>query len=199
MPIRSSITLKLTGYLLAVSVAPLLVFGVTSYDLTRSALVAQASDYNTRLLDNQREYLMLQAEQVAGLANNIASVDEIGNELAIARARDSYAELSTKARLGYILSGFSSLKGLVSIDLVTPQGRHFHMGDTLDHSAVRADVSARLYTATMKSRQSIVWHGVEDNINAASAHRKVLVATKPIRRVRPDQLELEPVGIVVIQ
>ena len=199
MPIRSSITLKLTGYLLAVSVAPLLVFGVTSYDLTRSALVAQASDYNTRLLDNQREYLMLQAEQVAGLANNIASVDEIGNELAIARARDSYAELSTKARLGYILSGFSSLKGLVSIDLVTPQGRHFHMGDTLDHSAVRADVSARLYTATMKSRQSIVWHGVEDNINAASAHRKVLVATKPIRRVRPDQLELEVVGIVVIQ
>jgi len=199
VPIRSSITLKLTGYLLAVSVAPLLVFGVTSYDLTRSALVAQASDYNTRLLDNQREYLMLQAEQVAGLANNIASVDEIGNELAIARARDSYAELSTKARLGYILSGFSSLKGLVSIDLVTPQGRHFHMGDTLDHSTVRADVSARLYTATMKSRQSIVWHGVEDNINAASAHRKVLVATKPIRRVRPDQLELEVVGIVVIQ
>jgi signal transduction histidine kinase/DNA-binding response OmpR family regulator len=197
--LRSSITLKLTGYLLAVSVAPLLVFGVTSYDLARSAIVHQASDYNTRLLDNQREYLMLQSEQVAGLANNIASVEEIGNALAITGSGDSYSALATKARLGYILSGFSSLKGLVSIDLATPQGQHFHMGDTLDDSTVRADLRMRLYTATVNAKQSIVWHGVEDNINTASAHRKVLVATKLIRRVHPAKLELEPVGIVVIQ
>jgi signal transduction histidine kinase/CheY-like chemotaxis protein/HPt (histidine-containing phosphotransfer) domain-containing protein len=197
--IRSSITLKLTGYLLAVSVAPLLVFGVTSYDLARSAIVRQASDYNTRLLDNQREYLMLQAEQVASLANNIASVEEIGNVLATAEVGDSYSVLATKARLGYILSAFSSLKGLVSIDLVTPQGRHFHIGDTLDDSTMRADLRMRLYTATVNTRQSIVWHGVEDNINTASTHRKVLVATKLLRRVHPDKLELEPVGIVVIQ
>jgi two-component system sensor histidine kinase/response regulator len=199
VPIRSSITFKLTGYLLAVSVAPLLVFGITAYDLARSAIVRQASDYNTRLLDNQREYLLLQSEQVTSLANNIASVEEIGTALATADAGDSYSMLATKARLGYILSGFSSLKGLVSIDLVTPQGQHFHMGDTLDESTVRADLRARFYTATLNAKQSIVWHGVEDNINTSSAHRKVLVATKLLRRVHPEQAELEPVGMVVIQ
>jgi signal transduction histidine kinase/DNA-binding response OmpR family regulator/HPt (histidine-containing phosphotransfer) domain-containing protein len=197
--IRSSITLKLTGYLLAVSVAPLLVFGVTSYDLARSAIVRQASDYNTRLLDNQREYLMLQSEQVASLANNIGSLEDLGNALAAAEPNDGYSALATKARLGYILSAFSSLKGLVSIDLVTPQGQHFHVGDTLDDSTVRADLSMRLYTATLNSKESIVWHGVEDNINATSTHRKVLTATKLIRRVNPERTELEPVGIVVIQ
>ncbi len=199
MAIRSSITLKLTGYLLAVSVAPLLVFGITSYDLARSAIVRQASDYNTRLLENQREYLMLQSEQVASLANNIASLEGIGTALATTEPNDSYSALATKAQIGYILSAFSSLRGLVSIDLVTPRGQHFHVGDTLDDSTVRADVRMRLYTATLNSKQSILWHGVEDNINAASAHRKVLAATKLIRRVNPEKTDLEPVGIVVIQ
>jgi signal transduction histidine kinase/CheY-like chemotaxis protein/HPt (histidine-containing phosphotransfer) domain-containing protein len=196
--IRSSITVKLIGYLLAVSVAPLLVFGVTSYDLARSAIVSLASDYNARLLANQRDYLMLQSEQVASLATNIAGVEDIGNVLAAAEAGDSYSALATQARLGYILSSYSSLKGLASIDLFTPQGRHFHVGDTLDASTVRTDLHRHFYAATVGSRQSIVWHGVEDNVNAASTHRKVLVATKLIRHVHPDRLELEPVGIVVI-
>ena len=39
MRLRSSITFNLIGYLVAVSVAPLLVFGVTSYGLGRRAIV----------------------------------------------------------------------------------------------------------------------------------------------------------------
>ncbi len=198
MALRSSITVKLIGYLLAVSVAPLLVFGVTAYELARRAIVQLASDSNARLLADQRDYLLLQLEQVAGLATNIAGVDDIGEALAAARTHDSYSALVTQARLGYILSGYSSLKGLASIDLFTPQGQHFHVGDTLDTSTVRSDLRRRLYGITLSSRESVVWHGVEDNVNAASAFRKVIVATKLIRRVDPDQLEPRPVGIVVI-
>jgi signal transduction histidine kinase/CheY-like chemotaxis protein/HPt (histidine-containing phosphotransfer) domain-containing protein len=196
--LRSSITVKLIGYLLAVSVAPLLVFGVTAYELARRAIVQLASDSNARLLADQRDYLLLQLEQVAGLATNIAGVDDIGEALAAARTHDSYSALVTQARLGYILSGYNSLKGLASIDLFTPQGQHFHVGDTLDTSTVRSDLRRRLYGITLSSRESVVWHGVEDNVNAASAFRKVIVATKLIRRVDPDQLEPMPVGIVVI-
>jgi hypothetical protein len=198
LAIRSSITVKLIGYLLAVSVAPLLVFGVASYELARRAIVKLAGDSNARLLVDQRDYLMLQSEQVASLAANIAGVEDIGNALAAPEVHDSYSALVTQAKLGYILSGYSNLKGLVSIDLFTAEGRHFHAGDTLDTSAVRADLRKRLYTATVDSKQSIVWHGVEDNVNAASAHRKVLVATKLIRRVDAEHLEPAPVGIVVI-
>jgi len=196
--IHSSITFKLIGYLLAVSVAPLLVFGVTSYELARRAIVQLASDSNARLLVDQRAYLMLQSEQVASLATNIAGVEDIGRALASAAVHDSYSALVTQAKVGYILSGYSSLKGLASIDLFTPQGQHFHVGDTLDTSTVRTELRRRLYLTTLVSRQSIIWHGVEDNVNAASAHRKALVATKLIRRVDPDHLEPEPVGIVVI-
>ncbi|MDY7227286.1 ATP-binding protein [Hyalangium rubrum] len=198
MPIRSSITIKLIGYLLAVSVAPLLVFGVVTYDVARGTIVSLASDYNARLLDNQRDYLLLQSEQVASLATNIAGVEDISTALAAAEAGDSYSALATQARVGYILSGYSSLKGLVSIDLFTPQGRHFHVGDTLDTSAVQTELWERLYRDTLASPRSIVWHGVEDNVNATSDHRKVLVATRLLRRVVPEQPEPEPVGIVVI-
>ncbi len=194
---RSSITVNLIGYLLAVSVAPLLIFGVTSYDLARGAIVRLASDANARLLENQGEYLSLQAEQVTSLAANIAGVEEISNALSSGE-EDSFSVLSTKARIGDILSGYNSLKGLTSIDLFSPQGRHFHVGDTLDTSTVKADLRQRLYEATVNSPHSIVWHGVEDNVNAASTHRKVLVATKLIRRVHPQRLEPEPVGVVVI-
>jgi len=196
--LHTSITFKLIGYLLAVSVAPLLVFGVTSYELARRAIVRLASDSNARVLADQRDYLLLQSEQVASLAINIASVEDIGTALATAKGDDSYSALVTQAKVGYILSGYSSLKGLASIDLFTPQGQHFHVGDTLDTSAVRTDLSRRLYAATLASRQSVVWHGVEDNVNAASTHRKVLVATRLIRRVLPERLEPEPVGMVVI-
>jgi len=196
--LRSSITVKLIGYLLAASVAPLLVFGVTAYELARRAIVRLASESNARLLADQRDYLILQSEQVASLATNIAGVEDIRNALAGSGANDSYTALVTQAKLGYILSGYSSLKGLASIDLFTPQGQHFHVGDTLDTSTVRADLRRRLYGITLSSQQPVVWHGVEDNVNSASAYRKVLVATKLIRRVDPSQLEPKPVGIVVI-
>ncbi|KFE58428.1 ATP-binding protein [Hyalangium minutum] len=198
MALRSSITFKLIGYLLAVSVAPLLIFGVTSYELAQRAMLQLASESNARLLADQRDYLLLQSEQLASLATNIAGVEDIGNALASAEVNDSYSALVTQAKVGYILSGYSSLKGLVSIDLFTPQGQHFHVGDTLDTSTVLTELSKRLYAATLASKQSIVWHGVKDNVNAASAHRKVLVATRLIRRVDPAHLEPEPVGIVVI-
>jgi signal transduction histidine kinase/CheY-like chemotaxis protein/HPt (histidine-containing phosphotransfer) domain-containing protein len=195
---QSSITIKLIGYLLAVSVAPLLVFFVASYDLARDAIVRLASDYSTRLLESQRDYLMLQSEQMASLANNLAGVEDIGEALVAADADDSYSALVTQARIGYILSGYSGLKGLVSIDLLTPQGRNFHVGDTLDVSALRTELGRRLYRDTLGSPQSVVWHGVDDNVNASSTYRKVLVATKLIRRVDPVRLQPEPVGILVL-
>ncbi|MFL5343982.1 MAG: ATP-binding protein [Hyalangium sp.] len=202
MALRSSITVKLIGYLLAVSVVPLLVFGVTSYEMSRQALVSVANDYNARLLASQRDYLMLQAEQVESLATNIANVEEIGNSLAAADAspekKGAYSALETQARVGSILSGYSSLKGLVSIDLFTPRGKHFHVGDVLDTSRVNVELRKQLYRATLESPQSIVWHGVEDNLNAASAYPKVLVATRLVRRVDPNIPDLQVVGIIVI-
>ncbi|MDC0709428.1 response regulator [Stigmatella sp. ncwal1] len=198
MTIRLSITIKLIGYLLAASVVPLLIFGVTSYQLSHDAIVRLASEYNARLLDNQRDYLRLQTEQVESLAASIIGIEDIGDALVSVDADDGYATLATQAKMGYILSGYSGLKGLESIDLFTPAGRHFHVGSTLDVSTVRLELRSRLYSASLASPQAIVWHGVEDNVNAASPHRKVLVATRLIRRIPQGGMSPEPVGVVVL-
>jgi two-component system, sensor histidine kinase and response regulator len=198
VPIRLSITIKLIGYLLAASVVPLVVFGMTSYQLSRNAIVRLANEYNTRLLDNQRDYLRLQTEQVESLASSIIGIEDIADALVSSDADDGYAALATQAKMGYILSGYSGLKGLESIDLFTPSGRHFHVGSTLDVSTVRLELRSRLYAASLASPQAIVWHGVEDNVNASSLQRKVLVATRLVRRIPPGGMTPEPVGMVVI-
>ncbi|SEL68125.1 Signal transduction histidine kinase [Stigmatella aurantiaca] len=198
MPIRLSITIKLIGYLLAASVVPLVIFGMTSYQLSRDAIVRLASEYNARLLDNQHDYLRLQTEQVESLASSIIGIEDIADALVSVDADDGYAALATQAKMGYILSGYSGLKGLESIDLFTPSGRHFHVGSTLDISTVRWELRSRLYAASLASPQAIVWHGVEDNVNASSPQRKVLVATRLVRRIPPGGMTPEPVGMVVI-
>lgn len=202
MKIKANLTLKLTGFLLLISVMPLLFFEASSYRIARNTIVQMAGSYSMRLLSNQRDYLNLQMDQVENLASNIGSVEEINRVLATAddfsNSSHAYDSLSTQARIGYILSGYSNLKGLVSIDLFTRHGMHFHVGDTLNVADQKDALRDRLYRKALSLDQSVVWHGVEDNINTASSHKKVVVATKIIKRANPVKLELEPVGMLLV-
>lgn len=179
---KLSFAFKLTSFLLAVSMLPLLIFQLVSYDATRRAIMDEAIQHNQLLLSNQRDYLNLQMEQINGLATNLESVEEINRALVElgeeGQAESTYDQLATKARIGYVLSGYSSLRGLVSIDLFTMNGRQYHVGDTLNLSNVRTGLRDKLMQKTIEAGNRLIWHGVEDNVNSASGSRKVIVATK---------------------
>ncbi len=198
--IKLDFALKLTSFMLAISVLPLLLFEVVSYSSTRQAIMQEAVQNNMQLLSNQRDYLNLQMEQIDGLATNLGAVDEINQVLAnlgnADQPQSSYDLLATKARIGYVLSGYSNLRGLVSIDLFTLNGTQFHVGDTLDVAHVRKDLRDRLIQSTSSTHNALVWHGVEDNVNAASGSRKVVVATKAINRESSKQTE--QIGMLLI-
>lgn len=182
---------KLTSFILVISVLPLLLFEVASYSSTRLAIMQDAVKNNMQLLSNQRDYLNLQMEQINGLATNLGSIEEINQVLAKSgdkrQPQSTYDLLATKARIGYVLSGYSSLRGLVSIDLFTLNGSQFHVGDTLDVANVRADLRDELIKITSSSNSALVWYGVEDNVNASSSNRKVVVAVKSINRIGSEQ------------
>ncbi len=199
---KSNLTVKLIGYLLVVSILPLSVFALLSYDLARDTLVSLARGYGAQLLDNQTEYLQLQMEQVENLAGRIASTEEISAVAVKADAQgaehNAYDDLSTQAEIRQDLSAYSSLKGIVSIDLFTAKGHRFYVGDTLSVAPANDALRQRYYHAGLDAAQPVLWLGVEDNLNPASPNHKVVSALKIIRRYSEENRTSEPVGMLVI-
>lgn len=202
---RDNFTLQLTAILLVIGLLPLLIFFSLSYQTTQRAVLQVASAHNMEILSGQKEYINLQTEQVEALAANVGQVDEISAALSLSGpdnpsnpSNNSYDELATKARLGYLLSNYRNLKGLVSIDVFALNGEHYHVGDSLSNTGARSELRDTLLARTFQSGASVVWHGVEDNIQSSSRTTKVLVATKLL--VRPDSswLKAEPVGMLVV-
>jgi signal transduction histidine kinase/CheY-like chemotaxis protein len=195
-----NITAKLVGYLLVAGIVPLLIFGLAAFQIARDIVITQASEYNQRLMSDTATYLRLYRNQVEDLAANI-----VGNE-AIARAlresdrgsASSYETLNTKAQIGYILNGFVRVKGLVSLDLFSMNGKHFHVGETLNVSGVQLEAVQRMIGEASASNTAVVWRGIEDNINTASAQKKVITVTRLIRHFSPETGTTDTVGLLVI-
>ena len=90
-------------------------------------------------------------------------------------------EQETKAKIGYIVGAYSNLRGLVSVELFARDGRHFHVGDTLSDKSIRSEVRDVILWETMTSRDLVRWTGIENNVNANSAHTKVITAARLLR------------------
>ena len=131
----SNITFRLVLFPMLVSVVSLLVLGTISYRTSRSVIQEQVGNYTLALMVEQKNYLELILEQVESLITNISGVEDVRNVLQDEGKYDPddvYTRLATHAQIGYILSGYVSLRGLVSIDIFTPGGAHYHVGDTLN-------------------------------------------------------------------
>lgn len=194
-----NITQKFIGFLLLTSIFPLLIISALSYQAARKALESETIRYNEEIVTQKKEYLELQLEQIEGLITNISGVDEIIKVLEQERTQtDTYTNLVTQARIGYILSSHSSLKGLVSIDIFTMQGARYHVGDTLDVSDIRHDIKNKILIRALDNDRSIAWYGISDNINASSGQDKVITAAKMLNKTDPDTLTSVPIAMLLV-
>src|SRR2546427_2177475 len=138
---QRNIVHRFIAYLMVLSILPLLVLGVASFEISRSALQAEAGRHLSQLLNERKRYVDLLTEQTEDLIANISGVEAITTGLSAPYdPADNYARLSMQARIGYILNGYVNIKGLVSIDIFSPSGAHYHVGDTLDVGKLRRDV-----------------------------------------------------------
>lgn len=196
--LHRNIALKFIAYLMFLSVIPLLILGVTAYHISRNILQTEAQRYTLQLLRNQRDYLELQLDQVEALLANIAGVETILQALGDPRPRtDVYTRLATQARIGYILNNYLNLKGLISIDIFTLDGDHYHVGDTLDVGQVDTVAMQRILQSALDSNRLVLWAGVERNINLNSTHEQVITAAKVLRRVNRETLTQEPLALLL--
>jgi two-component sensor histidine kinase len=196
---RINITQKFVFYLMIISIIPLLIVGMSSFVVSDAILQKEASQYSSAVVANQRDYIELQLEQIEGLMANISSVEEITNVLGDeAMEEDAYNSLATQAQIGYILNGYSNLRGLVSIDIFSVGGTHYHVGDTLDVANIRTDVRNDILKRTAASDQIVLWSGIEDNVNVNSAYDKVLTAAQVLHKFNPDTLQSEAIALFLV-
>ena len=197
--IKFNITLRFIAYLTILSFLPILAIGMTAIEVSRSILAAEASRHAAQQVSAQQDYLHVQMDQVESLIANISSVDAIAEALSqTGQPRDSFTNLATQARIGYILNSYLNIKGLVSIEIFTPEGTHYHVGDTLDVAHVRHDVRQRIYAGALTSPNVVHWAGVEDNVNGNSSYRKVIAAAKIIRGFDRRTLAEVPIALLIV-
>ncbi|HWQ16193.1 MAG TPA: EAL domain-containing protein [Roseiflexaceae bacterium] len=199
MRVSLNLIQKFIGFLLLASIIPLLVVGLSSFEVSRTIVREEAARYTAELSYDQKRYLDLQLEQIASLIARLASVEEITGAIASdGAAADTYTNLATQARIGYILDGYADLHGLVSIDIFTLRGGHYHVGDTLNISNIRADARDRIFAAARAASPGVAWIGIEDNVNASSGSRKVIAAARMLATIDPGTLESRETGVLVV-
>ncbi|GGK64872.1 bifunctional diguanylate cyclase/phosphodiesterase [Amphritea balenae] len=193
------IIVRFVGLMILISVLPLLLIGLISYQASSQAMQEAEQRYARTLLQNQVERLSSQLEQVENLIANISGVEDITRSLNDKNSSaDSYTHLATQARIGYILNGYLSLKGLVSIDIFTEGGAHYHVGDTLDISAARLEIKDQIKQQALASDKQVYWAGVVDNVNSTSRHRQVLTAARILKVLDRETMQQQPIAVILV-
>lgn len=196
---RLNTTGKFVLFLLGVSVLPLLLVGAISYNTSRAVIQDEVSNYTQALLVRQKDYLELLLQSVESLIANVSGIEDIKQALGDDNPdSDTYTQLATRAKIGYILNGYLNLRGLVSIDIITLDGTHYHVGDTLSAGNIDWEAYQRIYDQANASRRLVAWTGVENNINSDSTYRQVVTAAKVLRTVNAEELQEEPRGLLLV-
>lgn len=199
---KFSITKKFFVYLMLFSILPLIIIGATSYKLFTTAITDQALRFAQENVNHQRDILDLRLEQVENLMSDISGVEDITEAVGTnSKSITVYNRLATEARIGNILNGYLSLEGLLSIDIYSLSGKHFHVGETLLKKGAEGTNEAlknRLFSETRDSDKFPYWAGIEDNINTSSPESKVLVATSLLTEVNMSSLEQEPIALLAV-
>ncbi|WHH60362.1 EAL domain-containing protein [Petroclostridium sp. X23] len=195
---RINMIQKVFIYLFAACILPILSYGLFAYHKTNAVIHDQISKATYGLMENQQKNLELIMQNIQSLIISISSLDEIRNVLVSEYSDSAYNKLIAQTKIGYILSGYSNLKGVVSIDLFSMDGIHYHVGETLDYKNIRTDLKERLIDEALTSNKTVVWNGIEDNMNLNSSYKKVITASKAIKTVDAITMKEKVIGVIIV-
>ncbi|PDV96680.1 bifunctional diguanylate cyclase/phosphodiesterase [Candidatus Chloroploca asiatica] len=199
MRVRLNLTRKFIAILMVISVLPLMIVSVASYQVSRTVVNDEVSHYTTELLNSHRDHLDFSLEQLERLIINLSSVEPVLQALGQTEAEmDTYTRLSTQAQIGYILDSYTDLGGVVSIDIFTENGVHYHVGDTLNISNIRTDLRDDIIAQTRAVAPEVVWLGLMENVNRNSNTRHVVTLARALMTVDVGTAQARPVATLLV-
>jgi len=194
-----SLALSLISSLALASVLPLLLLGFVSDNVSRSVIQQDVSHYAQAMVNAQRDYLDVLFQEIESLIINISGVEEIKTAIDDASASpDEFTRLATHARIGYILSGYSGIKGLASLDIFTPGNAHYHVGDTLNVKDINKPLLQKIKSYSASSDDLVTWVGIEDNVNVNSTTGKVITAARLFKIVDAVSLQEQEGALLLV-
>ncbi len=181
------------------SIIPLLILGAISNYTANAVINKEIGNLSVQLMSEKTNHLEMFAEEIESLIANVSGVDDIKNAIKSPNSQESgYNNLATQAKIGYILSNYKNIKGLVSLDIFTKGGSHYHVGDTLDIKQIDTELLNRLYEEAEVSGESIYWAGIEDNVNLNSQTEKVITTVKLIKMLDEDTYQEKIIGLLMV-
>ena len=69
--IRISITTRLLSYLLLAGIVPLILLGVSSFEISRRIIIKQAGEFHLQQITDLSAYLTLYSEQIEGSVREV--------------------------------------------------------------------------------------------------------------------------------
>ncbi|WP_435787669.1 ATP-binding protein [Clostridium sp.] len=194
-----SIKYKFLIYIFLISILPLIILGSISYTTSNSIITENAKIASKQTLTLEKQYTDLIMEEVESLIANLSGIEDIKKSMLIKPAEtNNYNKLVTQAQIGNILSGYINLKGLISIDIFSDLGAHYHIGDTLDFQQVDTSLKDRIYNEALESSKTVTWLGIEDNVNTTSTYKKVITITKVLKTIDSATMEEKPIGLILV-
>lgn len=195
---RKSLTRKLLSYVLLIGLVPLVFFGAFSILQTNNILTSETIEFQTELVKQRQLNIDHILGDIGSLAANLSGIDEINNALLQGPMSSSFDKLTTQAKIGYILSGYSNLSGLISIDIFSNTDVHYHVGETLNTANKNFSMIKQLYDESTLSQETLSWRGIQSNINLDSKYPLVVMATKSLYANSRRQDGARPDGLLVI-
>ncbi|WP_169824214.1 EAL domain-containing protein [Clostridium formicaceticum] len=191
-------TKKVFIYLFIGCILPTSLYGLLVYHKTNSMFKQEINKFTYDIMYNKEKNFELVMQNIESLIINLSGLDDIRNTLMNENNDNSYNRLAAQAKIGYLLSGYSNLKGLVSIDLFSMNGAHYHVGETLNYRNINRNLQQNLFEESMEMNSILMWHGIEDNIHFNSKHNKVVTASKVIKIVDTDTMKEKAIGFLMI-
>lgn len=194
-----SIKYKFLVYMLTISILPLIILGSISYTTSNSIITQDAKKASKQNLTLEKQYTDLIMEDVESLIANISGIEDIKKSMLIKPSdTNDYTKLLTQVQISDILSGYINLKGLVSIDIFSQLGAHYHIGDTLNFQQVNSALKNNIYKQALASSKTVTWLGIENNVNTTSTYKQVITATKVIKTIDPLTMKEKPLGLILV-
>jgi len=197
---RHNLTGKLLAFLLLAGVLPMILLGLSSFEISKQELIQQAASDNARLASSFASYLRLYQSQIEDIATNLAGNAAIGQALAQADVgtATAYNVLDMGAQMGYILNNYVRIKGLDSIHLFSVGGAHFQAGQTLAFGQIQKATATTLLHEALSAPVPILWRGITDNLSQNAQQPKVVSVIRAIHYFSPASGKSEVVGVLVI-
>ena len=197
---RLNLTGKLLAFLLVAGVLPMILLGLSSFEISKKELIQQAASDNARLASSFASYLRLYQSQIEDIATNLAGNPAIGQALAQADAgsASTFNVLDMGAQMGYILNNYVRVKGLDSIHLFSVGGAHFQAGQTLAFGQIQKASATALLHEALSAPVPILWRGITDNLSQNAQQPKVISVIRAIHYFSPASGKSEVVGVLVI-